>query len=56
MNSLATDLRIWNEVEHLLAADNGFVSCDKRGHGLSELGKAPHAIETHAPGGPRQAK
>jgi 3-oxoadipate enol-lactonase len=48
VNSLGTDLRIWNEVEGLLAGDYGLVFYDKRGHGLSELGDAPHRIETHA--------
>jgi len=47
-NSLGTDLRIWNAVERLLAEDYGLVLYDKRGHGLSELGDAPHTIETHA--------
>ncbi|AZO01026.1 3-oxoadipate enol-lactonase [Mesorhizobium sp. M9A.F.Ca.ET.002.03.1.2] len=48
VNSLGTDLRIWNGIEHLLAGDYGFLFYDKRGHGLSELGEAPHTIETHA--------
>jgi 3-oxoadipate enol-lactonase len=48
INSLGTDLRIWSEVERLLADDYGLVFYDKRGHGLSELGDAHHAIETHA--------
>jgi 3-oxoadipate enol-lactonase len=48
INSLGTDLRIWSKVERLLAGDYGLVFYDKRGHGLSELGEAPHAIETHA--------
>jgi 3-oxoadipate enol-lactonase len=47
VNSLGTDWRIWNGVEHLLAGEYGFVFYDKRGHGLSELGDAPHTIETH---------
>jgi 3-oxoadipate enol-lactonase len=48
VNSLGTDMRIWNEVERLLASSFGAVFYDKRGHGLSELGDAPHTIETHA--------
>lgn len=48
VNSLGTDLRIWNAIEQLLADDYGLVLYDKRGHGLSELGDAPHTIETHA--------
>ncbi len=47
VNSLGTDMRIWNEVEQLLGDEYGFVLYDKRGHGLSELGDAPHTIETH---------
>ncbi len=31
-----------------MATTIGFVFYDKRGHGLSELGDAPHRIETHA--------
>jgi 3-oxoadipate enol-lactonase len=48
VNSLGTDFRIWEEVERLLAGDLGLLFYDKRGHGLSELGDAPHRIETHA--------
>jgi 3-oxoadipate enol-lactonase len=48
VNSLGTDMRIWNEVERLFGDAYGFVLYDKRGHGLSELGDAPHKIETHA--------
>jgi 3-oxoadipate enol-lactonase len=48
VNSLGTDLRIWEQVERLLAGACGVVLYDKRGHGLSELGDAPHRIETHA--------
>ncbi len=48
VNSLGTDLRIWNEVEHLLADDFALLFHDKRGHGLSELGQSPHRIETLA--------
>lgn len=48
VNSLGTDLRIWDAVERMLSSDFGFLLYDKRGHGLSELGDAPHRIETHA--------
>jgi len=48
VNSLGTDLRIWDEIASLLAGKYSLVFYDKRGHGLSELGDAPHAIETHA--------
>jgi 3-oxoadipate enol-lactonase len=48
VNSLGTDFRIWRDaVEHLGSTYN-IVLHDKRGHGLSTLGTAPHKIETHA--------
>ena len=47
-NSLGTDFRIWSEVERLLADEYALIFYDKRGHGLSGLGDAPHSIETHA--------
>jgi 3-oxoadipate enol-lactonase len=48
VNSLGTDFRIWRDVvEHLSSAYN-IVMHDKRGHGLSTLGIAPHKVETHA--------
>ncbi|WP_119388501.1 3-oxoadipate enol-lactonase [Taklimakanibacter lacteus] len=48
INSLGTDFRIWGAVEQFLADDFAILTYDKRGHGLSELGDAPHRIETHA--------
>jgi 3-oxoadipate enol-lactonase len=48
VNSLGTDLRIWDEPCRLFGADFSILAYDKRGHGLSELGNAPHTIETHA--------
>lgn len=47
-NSLGTDFRIWRDVIVRLAGEYAIVVYDKRGHGLSELGDAPHRIETHA--------
>ena len=38
INSLGTDLRIWDDVARLLSPDFRIVRYDKRGHGLSELG------------------
>ena len=38
VNSLGTDMRIWNQIERMLGGSFAFVSFDKRGHGLSELG------------------
>lgn len=48
VNSLGTDFRIWRDVIVRLAGDFAIISYDKRGHGLSELGDAPHTIATHA--------
>ena len=48
VNSLGTDFRIWRDVIVRLAGDFAIVVYDKRGHGLSGLGSAPDAIETHA--------
>jgi 3-oxoadipate enol-lactonase len=47
-NSLGTDFRIWHDVVALLRPDYNIVLHDKRGHGLSSLGTAPHKIETYA--------
>ena len=38
INSLGTDLRIWDDVARLLAPDFRIVRYDKRGHGLSGFG------------------
>jgi 3-oxoadipate enol-lactonase len=38
INSLGTDLRIWDDVSLMLADDFRIVRYDKRGHGLSESG------------------
>jgi 3-oxoadipate enol-lactonase len=48
VNSLGTDFRIWQEVTAQLSATFNIVLHDKRGHGLSTLGTAPHKIETYA--------
>jgi 3-oxoadipate enol-lactonase len=47
-NSLGTDFRIWRDVVALLRPHYNIVLHDKRGHGLSSLGTAPHKIETYA--------
>jgi 3-oxoadipate enol-lactonase len=47
-NSLGTDFRIWRDVIVRLAGDFAIVLYDKRGHGLSDLGQVPYAIEDHA--------
>jgi 3-oxoadipate enol-lactonase len=48
VNSLGTDFRIWRDVVEHLDPTYNIVLHDKRGHGLSTLGTAPHKIETHA--------
>jgi 3-oxoadipate enol-lactonase len=48
VNSLGTDFRIWQEVVEQLSPSYNIVLHDKRGHGLSTLGNAPHKIETYA--------
>jgi 3-oxoadipate enol-lactonase len=48
VNSLGTDFRIWHGVAQRLSSEFNIVLHDKRGHGLSTLGTAPHKIETYA--------
>jgi 3-oxoadipate enol-lactonase len=48
VNSLGTDFRIWQKVVQKLESEFNIVLHDKRGHGLSTLGTAPHKIETYA--------
>jgi 3-oxoadipate enol-lactonase len=48
VNSLGTDLRIWDAVADDLAGDFPVLLYDKRGHGLSDLGGASCAIADHA--------
>ncbi|MEP9373781.1 3-oxoadipate enol-lactonase [Mesorhizobium sp. KR1-2] len=47
VNSLGTDFRIWRDVIVRLAGDFPIVTYDKRGHGLSDVGAAPYAMEDH---------
>ncbi|HTH96217.1 MAG TPA: 3-oxoadipate enol-lactonase [Stellaceae bacterium] len=48
INSLGTDLRMWDDVVERLDGSFGVVRYDKRGHGLSEVGTTPYKIEDHA--------
>lgn len=48
INSLGTDLRIWDRVAADLGRHWGLVRYDKRGHGLSELGDGGQSIADHA--------
>ncbi len=44
VNSLGTDLRIWDDVVAQLANDYRCVTYDKRGHGLSSVPAAPYSM------------
>jgi 3-oxoadipate enol-lactonase len=46
-NSLGTDLRIWDEVVSRLGSRFRTLRYDKRGHGLSGIGRPPYAIDDH---------
>ncbi len=46
-NSLGTDFRIWDGVRDRLGADYTTLCYDKRGHGLSSLGKPPYSMADH---------
>ena len=46
-NSLATDFRIWQQCVDSLSADFSILRYDKRGHGLSGMGKTPYQIFDH---------
>ena len=46
-NSLGTDFRIWDQVAAGLAETHCLLLYDKRGHGLSELGRGPITIDRH---------
>lgn len=46
-NSLGTDFRIWRDVVVRLIGQCAILTYDKRGHGLSDTGKAPYSIGDH---------
>lgn len=46
-NSLGCDFRIWRDVIVRLAGDFAIVTYDKRGHGLSDTGETPYAMDDH---------
>jgi 3-oxoadipate enol-lactonase len=48
INSLGTDLRIWDDVARILSPDFRIVRYDKRGHGLSELGPDRYDMADYA--------
>ena len=47
VNSLGSDLRIWDDVVPLLADRFRTVRYDKRGHGLSDCPTAPYSMDDH---------
>jgi 3-oxoadipate enol-lactonase len=47
VNSLGTDLRIWNAVAERLADRYRIIRYDKRGHGLSEAPPPPYPLTDH---------
>jgi 3-oxoadipate enol-lactonase/4-carboxymuconolactone decarboxylase len=48
INSLGSDLRIWDEVAAQLGTRNNIIRYDKRGHGLSDAPPGPYTIHDHA--------
>lgn len=47
INSLGTDMRIWDAVVPAFAADYNILRYDKRGHGLSDSPLAPYTLSDH---------
>lgn len=47
VNSLGTDLRIWDAVSSSLCADMQVLTYDKRGHGLSDIGGGVATMDDH---------
>ena len=47
VNSLGTDLRIWDAVVEPLTTYYNVIRYDKRGHGLSDCPKTPYTIRDH---------
>ncbi len=48
VNSLGTDLRIWDELVPHFSDSHRIIRYDKRGHGLSDCPPAPYTIRDHA--------
>jgi 3-oxoadipate enol-lactonase len=48
VNSLGTDLRLWDSVARYFTDDFRVIRYDKRGHGLSDCPPAPYSIRDHA--------
>lgn len=47
INSLGTDFRIWDAVVDVLDGALSILCYDKRGHGLSDVGRAPYRMDDH---------
>ena len=47
LNSLGSDLRIWDNIVPYLAERHPIIRYDKRGHGLSDCPPAPYSIRDH---------
>src|SRR5918998_1037370 len=47
INSLGSDLRIWQEVAPAFTERFRVILYDKRGHGLSDAPPAPYSIDDH---------
>jgi len=47
INSLGSDLRIWQEVAPAFTERFGVIFYDKRGHGLSDAPSAPYTMDEH---------
>lgn len=45
LNSLGTDMRIWDGVIEQLAADYRLITLDQRGHGQSDVPEGPYSID-----------
>jgi 3-oxoadipate enol-lactonase len=48
VNSLGTDFRMWRDVVVRLVGEATIITYDKRGHGLSGVGRTPYSMETLA--------
>lgn len=48
INSLGSDMRIWDNMIPRLAEQFAIIRYDKRGHGLSDCPAAPYSIRNHA--------